>query len=57
VLWPVNYNYINVHRDEGIEVIVSSSEQIEVNETEMDEMGSNTSVNNIDQTLHYTILY
>jgi len=40
VLWQVNYNYINAHQNEEIEVVVISSEQIEVNEAEMDEMWS-----------------
>ncbi len=38
VLWQVNYEYINTHQDEGIEAVVISSDQVEVNEAEMDEM-------------------
>ncbi len=45
VLWQVNYNYINEHRNEGIEVVVISSEQIEVNEAEIDEMWSFIMIN------------
>ncbi len=40
VLWQVNYEYIRKHQEEEIEAVVISSEQIEVNEAEMDEMWS-----------------
>ncbi len=39
-LWQVNYDYINMHQNEEIEAVVISSDQIEVNEAEMDEMWS-----------------
>lgn len=39
-IWQVNYSYINKHRGDTIEIDIISSDQIEVNETEMDEMWS-----------------
>ncbi len=40
VLWQVNYEYINQRQNEEMEVAVISSDQIEVNTAEMDEMWS-----------------
>ncbi len=39
-IWQVNYHYIQEHLDGTLEIDIISSEQIEVNEAEMDEMWS-----------------
>jgi len=39
-IWQVNYRYIQEHLGDTLEIDVISSEQIEVSETEMDEMWS-----------------
>ena len=39
-VWQVNENYIKEHQEQEIEIEIVSSEEIEVNEVEMDEMWS-----------------
>ena len=39
-VWQVNENYIKEHQEEEIEIEIVSSEEIDVNEVEMDEMWS-----------------
>lgn len=39
-IWQINYNYINKHLGETLEIDIISQDQIEVKEVEMDEMWS-----------------